>query len=478
VAAPGLKGEPAPEVLVKKLGGTVKTLPWPKDRIAYQVDLKGTKTTDADLAAIARMKDIHFLDLSFTRVTDKGLAGLAGYKKLQSLNLLGSKVTDAVLNHLEKIPDLNSVNVAQTEVTENGIVQFAKVRSNKGDFRLCRTALGDKARFQVHQQFLDGEVRLNYLMIGDTYYGNYLVGKKWPPDTDPRDRRREASTYYHRDGPVGQVLGKLEWFRPTSPLDYRSDVRLPASLVGTLAPAALPTPLPARALVDLWSEPALAVVRLNVGTHAAYGRPYQHIHFYNSTPELKSFSLPAEDEPVYFGFIQDAMKRGCRVQIFDGDERATLGKKGPRRFYSAVFVDITKNDLRDINTKLLTREAVADMMASLTETGVLCFHTSHRYHDMVPPIVDAAQSLKLVWKVGKDAGVLRREGRNFSSVGDAHFSSEWVMIARRDEYLRHLTEIRTEDRMLEWFVPAGTGKHLWRDGQPHNLKALARAMKK
>jgi len=42
-------------------------------------------------------------------------------------------------------------------------------------------------------------------------------------------------------------------------------------------------------------------------------------------------------------------------------------------------------------------------------------------------------------------------------VGDAHFGSEWVMIARRDEYLHHLTEIRSEDRMLEWFVPAGTG---------------------
>src|SRR5262249_15500273 len=157
-------------------------------------------------------------------------------------------------------------------------------------------------------------------------------------------------------------------------------------------------PLPTGALVGLWSEPAIGVVRLNVGTHAAYGRPFQHMLFYDSTPEIKVLSLPPDGQPVYFGFVRDARERGCCANVLDGPERPTLGKKGPKKFYSALFVEITRNDLRDINTDLMTREALAEMMDTLTETGVLCFHTSHRYYDFTLPILDAAKSLQLAWK--------------------------------------------------------------------------------
>jgi hypothetical protein len=258
-------------------------------------------------------------------------------------------------------------------------------------------------------------------------------------------------------------MRKLETIQPEALLDYPSDARLPASLVGLLAPD---LNVCARgALTSLWSEPAVGVVRLNVGTHAAYGRPFQHIDFYNSSPDLEVFALPPAGQPVYFGFIKDAQKRGCKIRIIGGAERDSLAKQAPKNFYSALFIDVTRNDLRDINTDLFTKEAVADMMASLTETGVVCFHTSHRYHDLVPPLVDAAASLGLAWKVGKDAYFERAY---------AHFSSEWVMIARKSEYLQHLTSVKAKDRDLQWHTPKSTGKHLWRDGQEHDLKPLAR----
>jgi hypothetical protein len=205
-----------------------------------------------------------------------------------------------------------------------------------------------------------------------------------------------------------------------------------------------------------------------VATHAAYGRPFQQIHFYSSSPELKEFSLPRAGRPRYFGYIHDAQERGTRVAIVEGPERRSLAR-APRSYYSALFVDITRNDLRDINTDLLTKEAVADMMASLTETGVLCFHTSHRYHDLVPPIIDAAASLRLSWKLGKDG---------YYEGGDAgHFSSEWVMIARKPAYLQHLNNVQTKEQNLHWDTPPSTGRHLWRDGQEHDLIPLARPLK-
>jgi hypothetical protein len=257
-------------------------------------------------------------------------------------------------------------------------------------------------------------------------------------------------------------MNKLEWFPPAGLLDYPSDARLPASLTGLLSASD-----PRVSLAALVSEPAFGVVRLNVGTEAAYGRPFQQIHFYNSTPELKDFVLPRKtSQPVYFGFIPDAQKRGCDVRIIEGPERQSFAKKAPKNYYAALFVDVTRNDLRDINTDLFTRESVADMMASLTETGVLCVHTSHRYHNLVPPLVDAAASLKLSWKTGRDFNV--QKGRS------GHFSSEWVMIARKSAYLDHLTDVNTKDRRIEWNTPKSTGKHLWHDGQEHDLEPLAR----
>lgn len=129
---------------------------------------------------------------------------------------------------------------------------------------------------------------------------------------------------------------------------------------------------------------------------------------------------------------------------------------------------MTRNDLRDINTDLLTRESIADMMASLTESGILCFHISHRYHNLEPPIVDAAASLQLSWKVGKDTHY-DKSGKGRPS----HYNSVWVMIARRERYLRHLTDVDTKDQHLEWTIPETTGKRLWRDGQEHDLTPLA-----
>jgi hypothetical protein len=355
-------GGPSVAAEIKKLGGKIERLKWLKDKIAFKVDLQGTKTTDADLMRISKMKGISLLDLSFTQVTDKGITALVNNRNLVELSLAGTKVTDKAIEYLRQVHDLNTINLAQTAVTDKGISLLVNENPR---ITVCKAGLGNKAQFRVLQQYSEGKLNYNYLMIGDTYYGNYLSGKlSWPPGEKAQDRRRQATTYYNRHGPVGQVMSKFDWFKPAEVLDHDpSDARLPASLVASLS---MSTSLPTEALAGLWSEPAIGVIRLNVGTHAAYGRPFQTLHFYNSTKELATFCLPPKGQPVYFGFIRDALKRGCNIKVFEGDERAVLGKKGPKQFYSALFIDITRNDLRDINTNLFTKEAMAEMMAALT----------------------------------------------------------------------------------------------------------------
>lgn len=451
---------------VQKLGGKITRNDWRRDEESFDIDLKGTKVNDEDLTKLGDFKDVASLDLSYTKVSDLGIAYLARNAKLYSLSVNGTSVSDRAVDDLREIPRLNTLGLAQTQVTEEGVARLVRGRS----LQLGRAGLGDKAHYRVHQEYRDGDLEYSYLMIGDTYFGRYYAKPRRPVEEPAKDRHREATTYYHREGPVGQVMAKLDAFAARGVLDYPADVRLPASLIGALAPTGtLPAgPLPDRALTAAWSEPAIGVIRLGVGTEAAYGRAFQHVDFYNSTPEIKEFSAPTKAGPAYFGYVQDALARGVRVRILDGDERETFAKRSPQRFYGALFVESTRNELRDINTKLFTKEAVAELVSSLTETGVVCFHTSHRYNDLTPPLVDAAKELGLAWKLGNARGV--------NHVKDSSlFSSEWLVIARKQEHLGHLTNVKRGGNFeVNWTVPASTGKHLWRDGKPHDLKALAR----
>jgi hypothetical protein len=34
--------------------------------------------------------------------------------------------------------------------------------------------------------------------------------------------------------------------------------------------------------------------------------------------------------------------------------------------------------------------------------------------------------------------------------------------------------VKSDERKIDWSVPPSTGKHVWRDGETPNLKALAR----
>jgi hypothetical protein len=248
--------EPDLATRVTRLGGKMHGVPVGKGTLSWAIDFKGTKITDADVAALGSLENVGDLDLSFTQVTDRAISALAGCTELDRLTLTGTKVTDAAIAGLRKLPALRTVNLGATAVTAQGIARLVEDKS----LAVCPAALGDQARFRVFQEFRIGELHYNYLMINDTYYGRYYVGPFVERPGGPvEDRRRLATTYYHRNGPVGAVLRKLEWFKPAGPLDYPSDVRLPASLVGMMA---APAPLPTGALANVWSEPALAVVRL------------------------------------------------------------------------------------------------------------------------------------------------------------------------------------------------------------------------
>jgi hypothetical protein len=313
-----------------------------------------------------------------------------------------------------------------------------------------------------------------YLMHGTTHHGlNYLYyvipgytsksGKVNPPQDKTLAMNRLATTYYHRDGPLGAVMEKLNWFPgmvydekskllkegedPDKRITFWADARMPMSLIGVGVPT-LGVTLPLSQIVDAWSEPAYATIGLGTGTMASYGRPFQHVTFYEIDEHIRNFSLPPEGRRVYFTYLQGCLKRGCKLEVIMGDARLTMTKENEQAnssyvcskfpienpkdtlstvvtdqstsfkhreaYYRAIEVDAFSSDA--IPVHLITKEAIEMYMSKLvqgkeveveepdpqdaTKTvkvkrwlngGVLCVHTSNRHVNLVQPVIRICQ---------------------------------------------------------------------------------------
>jgi len=85
------------------------------------LDLGGSRITDAALPNVAKMPRVSRLRLENTTVTDQALAPLKQMPKLESLSLYGCPITDAGLPALAEIPSLKHVYLGATKVTPQGL---------------------------------------------------------------------------------------------------------------------------------------------------------------------------------------------------------------------------------------------------------------------------------------------------------------------------------------------------------------------
>ncbi|MCI0460773.1 MAG: hypothetical protein L0Z62_27805, partial [Gemmataceae bacterium] len=342
-----------------------------------------------------------------------------------------------------------------------------------GFTRLDRVLHADRSYFgilKVREESLSSKTEdrgaYTYLMHGTTHHGlNYQR---------PEPLRRIATTYYHRFGPVGVIMEKLNWF-PAARTDYTrdekwkkdnkwnpymSDARIVASMMlsaaspmpGALDPATAVFPV----VVGSWSEPPYATIGLGTGTMASYGRPFQHVVFYEIDNQIRRYSLPEDGSTPYFNYLHDAKKRGARLEVIMGDARLSMSQEDPKladffprrdHYYRAMVVDAFSSDA--IPVHLITKESIAmyfsKLMKPREETGVddkgkpvtkyfnggvLLVHTSNRHVDLVSPVTDVAQSLGLKWRVGNDHNPRERSLPADATNPDlGRFTSEYVMIA-------------------------------------------------
>ncbi len=210
-----------------------------------------------------------------------------------------------------------------------------------------------------------GRNGIRYLLHGTTIHG--------AQSTDPA-HRRQPTTYYSRQGPLGDVFPSLP-------------------------------DIPGR---------RVAVIGLGTGSAAAYARAGERWDFYEIDPAMERI---ARDSSL-FTFLSDAP---AEIHTRLGDGRLLLEREAPGG-YDLMLLDAFSSDA--IPVHLLTVEAMALYLRQLRPNGMVLFHLSNRFLDVEPVVAGLARELHLEGRLRRDlrlTGARQRRGET---------GSIWAVVAR------------------------------------------------
>jgi SAM-dependent methyltransferase len=233
-------------------------------------------------------------------------------------------------------------------------------------------------------------------------------------------RRLEPLSYYHHDGPLGQLFE-----------------------------AAGGSPVTRH----------VAIVGLGAGTIACYAHRGEHWTFFEINPAVVAI---AQDSSL-FTFLKDCP---ARPDLVLGDARLSLAQE-PDASFDMIILDAFTSDAIPIH--LMTRNAVQLYLAKLRPGGLLVFHISNRYLELAPVLGNISGSLGLVARRWSDEeGSDDANSNEASAKMDQKDASEWVIIARREQDLAAIAEAdQWED------LPPAIGQGVWTDDYSNVLAALS-----
>jgi len=259
----------------------------------------------------------------------------------------------------------------------------------------------DRSFFGAYR--VEGSSRSNVLMHGTTIHGAQFVNSA---------QRLEPTTYYHTNGPAGQLFAALN---------------------------------------DRLTGGHVAAVGLGTGTLLCYSKPGQTWSVFEIDSHVEAIARNKQ----YFTFTSD-----CAVKptIILGDARLTLAKE-PSARYSVLVLDAFSSDA--IPVHLLTREALALYLRVLNPTGVLLVHISNRHLGLEPVLAALAKNAGLVALIGEHDVDDDREK------AELDYSSDWVVLAHRKE---DLGPIAGDSRWRE--VKARSQRDLWTDDYSNVLDVI------
>lgn len=257
--------------------------------------------------------------------------------------------------------------------------------------------------FGVHSVLLDDTGKFHVLMHGITIHGAQRIDA---------ERRLTPTTYFHPDSPVGRLLEVIGRDEP------------PRKVAG---------------------------VGLGVGTLACHRAPGREWTFYEIDPVVVSLAR----NPRYFSFLS-----GCapEANIVVGDGRLSLSR-APDAAYDLIIIDSFASDA--IPVHLVTREALALYLSKLRPRGIVLFHVTNQYMDLVPVLARLALDAKVAAVMPGPRLELGLDERL------AALPSSWVAISRDASRLTPLIEV---DNWVA--LPAPAPGRVWTDDFSNVLSAL------
>jgi spermidine synthase len=208
-------------------------------------------------------------------------------------------------------------------------------------------------------------------------------------------------------------------------VQFRSSPRRPTSYYGVQTGIGL-----ALGLRDPDAPLEIGVVGLGIGTLAAYGLPGDRFRFYEIDPAVVRI---ARDER-WFTYLAQS---GATIEVVEGDARISLaaeGAQGTLPRFDFLIVDAFSSDA--IPVHLLTREALAVYLEALEEQGLLAFHVSNRYFDLVPVLA----------RLADDAGLHVAAVDTVTIPGHLSAPATWVFLARDERRIHALAHLATARR--------------------------------
>jgi hypothetical protein len=286
--------------------------------------------------------------------------------------------------------------------------------------RPLRFALGLAAIMAAGASYARGSTRL--LLAARSFYAAHRVVLE-PPTTHTLangntthgaqdlapGRRHEPLTYYHRTGPIGDVMAAWQG-------------------------------LPQRRRVG--------AVGLGAGSLAAYAAPGERWTFFEIDPVV----IDIANDLRLFTFLADAP---AAIEVVPGDARLSLART-PDASFGILVLDAFTSDA--VPAHLLTREAISLYLAKLTPGGVLAFHLSNRFLDLEPVIAGAAAELGLA-ALSRFDDPTEEEARSWKT------ASHWMVLARAPADLAPLARDR------RWTPPRHAAA-AWTDEKSNFWQAL------
>ena len=259
----------------------------------------------------------------------------------------------------------------------------------------------ERSFFGVHRVTLDPTGRYHLLVHGKTLHGQQSL--------DPA-RRREPLTYYHRTGPIGQILAT-----------FATDPRTPIAAVG-----------------------------LGAGSLASYAPPHQPWTYYEIDPVVAQLAR----DPRYFTFLRDSP---ADLRVVLGDARLTLAA-APDASFGLLVLDAFSSDA--IPVHLVTREALALYQRKLAPHALLACHISNLHLDLEPVFANLARDAHLTCLIRDDTVISSEE----TALGKS--PSVWLVLARDPADLGPLAH---DSR---WRTARGDDRAVWTDDYSSLLSAF------